>query len=128
MKIIIAGGVYVLKSDAKLEDLKYVQKYSPDTLVLKDEDGDPTFAISVGCTSSISKYGVCFNTETHDEDKLACITMPLPSGITNAQEYVVDQIGDILANLTEIEGLIAGAIEGVKAKRAAVAESIEVVA
>ena len=124
MKTIIAGSVYVLKSDCTKADLEKVQSYDPKALTIFDEKGVPTFGIAVGPIASVTNKGVVYSEETRD-DKHACITLPLPKG-ENATEYVVDKLLPILDKVNEIEGRIPGVIDEINAKREAVAQAINV--
>lgn len=128
-KVTLAGEAVVITSKFTLEDLKFVQKYRPDALTLVDEDKNPYFAVGV-CGKSygkINKYGAEFATESKDGKKLATIT--LMTGQFNCddiKEAIADEIGSALVNLNRVENGLAAVIEAVKAERASVIESIEV--
>lgn len=124
MKTIIAGSVYVLKSDCAKKDLEKVQSYDPAALTILDEKENPVFAIGVGKVPQITRFGIVYNEETRD-DKHACITLPLPAGV-DAEEYVIDKLLPILDKVNEIEARIPAALEQIDAKRQAVAEAINV--
>jgi hypothetical protein len=131
-KITIAGNAVVITSSMKLEDLKTIKKYRPEALVLKGgEDGkEPIFVVSVTDDGygSINKYGATFASETHDEAKLATITMAGEfADETNICEAVADAFGSAKSNLDKIEATLSEVLEEIVADKKAVMESITVV-
>ena len=89
-KVTIVGNAVVITSSMKREDLCTIKKYRPDALVLKGgEDGrEPIFGISVGtCCGSINSVGATFGGETHDEAKLATITLTACGVEGDIKEY-----------------------------------------
>lgn len=127
-KVIIAGNAVVINSSVKLEDLKKVEKYRPSALTLYGgEDGkEPVFRVTVGTgTGSINKNGACFSGATHDEAKLATITMVV-GNTENIKEFVADEFGGALINLSKIEEKLPGIIADIASERNAVMNSISV--
>lgn len=128
-KIIIAGNAVVITSAMKLEDLRTITKYRPDALVLKGgEDGrEPIFAVSIAddC-GEINKYGASFCSESHDDAKLATITMTACSADEDIRKFVVDQIGSAVINLNKLEETLPAVLEEIEAERAAVMDSITI--
>jgi len=102
-KIVIAGDAVVVTSALKLEDIHTIEKYRPKALVLKGgEDGkEPIFAI--GTTSgagNINEVGASFGRESHDEGKLATVTMVIGSTAVSDPDLVraaVARYGDRIA-------------------------------
>ena len=126
-KITIVGDAVVITSAAKLEDLELVQKYRPEALVLKDEEGNEVFAVGVG-GSSINNWGVEFNSATHDERKLATITGVIKGydGEGDVRELVADEFGVVFANLNKIEETLPTVIREIKDQRTALIAGITV--
>ncbi len=112
-KINIAGNVFVITSAYSLEQLKQVERYRPEALTLKDEDGNVTFAVGTG-SSSFGKIGVSFNDTTYDEHKLACITLNIPNGTQDAKQYVADYVGMAFLKLQNIEARLSGVLEEIE--------------
>lgn len=129
-KVTIAGDAVVVASSLKLEELKTIQKYRPNELVLKGgEDGkEPVFAISVtDGPGSINSYGVSFGRETNDGSHNAAVTMFIPEGVTtNVREWVADKIGGALVNLNKLEERLPGVLSAINAEKQGVMESISV--
>lgn len=129
-KIVIAGDAVVVTSSLKLEDIRTIAKYRPKELVLKGgEDGkEPIFAIGVtdGC-GNINEVGASFGRETHDEEKLASITMCTGAGTTgDIKEWVADRIGGAIINLNKLEEKLPAVLEEIEAEKAEVMSNITV--
>lgn len=59
-KITVLGDTIQIKLDLTKTDFEKVQNYAPDTLKIKNKEGDEVFGISVG-NAHWSKYGVAFS-------------------------------------------------------------------
>lgn len=130
-KIVIAGDAVVVTSAMKLEDLRTIAKYRPEALILKGgEDGkEPVFAVSVTKgNGEINKYGASFGSESHDDAKLATITMT--AGCADGEdikEFVADCIGSAIIDLGNLEETLPSVLEEIIAEKAMVMDSISVV-
>lgn len=130
-KITIAGDAIVVTSAKTLEDIKTLEKYNPKALRLYDTDEDgkkfETFCVcSTGGDGSINQYGASFGSVTHDDDKLATITMAIPRGVKDAVEYAADKIGMAIVMLNQVEAQFEEALAKVAADKATVLENITV--
>ena len=128
-KVKIVGSAAVVISSKKLEDIKTLEKYRPKALSLFSEDGKEAL-FTVGSTvgkGSIGKYGASFGDASHDEEKLATITLDIPSGVENATEWAVDTIGVALNDLNKVESQIKIALEEVLGELDEVRNNIAVV-
>ena len=127
-KITIVGDAMVITSSKTLEDIKLLERYRPKALALYTEDGkEETFR--VGTTTgvgSIGTYGASFGSVSHDEDKLATITMNIPSGIEDAINYVEDVIGTAIISLNKVEEQFDDALAEVRAEKAEVRSNITI--
>ena len=129
-RITIAGDAVVVTSALKLEDIKTIAKYRPNELILKGgEDGkEPIFGIGVtsGC-GSINEVGASFGRESHDEDKLATITMCTGSDVTgDVKEWVADHIGGAIIKLNKLEEKLPAVLAEIADEKAAVMSNISV--
>lgn len=129
-KIVIAGDAVVVTSSLKLEDIRTIDKYRPKELILKGgEDGkEPIFAIGVtdGC-GNINEVGASFGRETHDDEKLASITMCTGVGATgDIKAWVADRIGSAIINLNKLEDKLPAVLEEIEAEKAEVMSNITV--
>lgn len=128
-KIKVAGNALVVESSKKFDEIKLLEKYRPNALVLFEEDGK-TEKFRVGTTKgegSIGKYGASFGGAAKDNSGKAVITMMMPEGVTDAKEYAEDVIGVAIILLNKVEEQFASALEEVNAEKAKVRESIELV-
>ena len=130
-KIVVNGNSAVIKSAVTLEDLKYVEKRAPNALVLMGgEDGkEPVFRIGVSKNGngSVDRFGAIFDATTTSGDGTATITMALCPFDGDLKEFLVDQLGAQVRQITAIEESIPGIIEQVNADRAALMSQIEVI-
>lgn len=126
-KITVAGNVFVVTSDFTLEDLKRVERFRPDALTLKDEEGDPTFIVKAGCSGGIMSGAVIFAESTRDGRKAACVTCKLPEIPENkdVRDVLADEIGGIITNLSKIEEALPAVLDEINAEHAAIAEAID---
>lgn len=125
----IFGEAIVVTSAIKLEDLKKVERYSRDSLILKGgEDGkQPIFGVCVAQEGmgNISSISVSFAPTTRNAEGYATVTMTIPDGVANAKEWMVDKFGGALMNLAALEKELPAVVEKIKADAKAVADSIE---
>ena len=129
-KITIAGEAVVITSALKREDIELLEKYRPDALILKGgEDGKkPIFRIATTTgAGDINKYGASFGGETHDEAKLATITMM--SGVVgeDIREAVAEKVGTAILNLNKLEATLPEVLDEISAEKAAILDNIQVI-
>lgn len=129
-KITVVGEAIVITSTLKREDIEKVAKYRKNALVLKGgEDGkEPIFKIGLTKSNagSINQYGAEFGGETHDDAKLATITLAAPGLGENARDEVAELVGAAILNLNKLEETIPAVLEEINAERDRVLENIVV--
>lgn len=128
-KVVIAGEAVVVTSAVKLSDLRKIAKYRPDALVLKGgEDGkEPIFRVGVcNGTGKINKYGAEFGSETHDEAKLATITLVNGGLEGDIREAVAESLGCSILNLNKLEETFPAVLAEIDAEKDAILENITV--
>lgn len=123
-RITIAGDAIVITSTKTLEDIKKLEKSNPKALTLfeTNEDGKKEEVFTVGSTNgngSINGFSAAFGSVTHDERKLATITMLIPSGVEDAMEYAYEKIGGSLSKLKKVEEQMGPAIANAAREKAA---------
>ncbi len=126
-KITIAGFAVVITSGMKLEDIRTIQKYRPEALVLRGgEDGkEPIFKIGVSKDAGrISKYGAEFASATYDEAKLATITLACENVEGDIKEFVADNIGANVMLLSKLETTLPAVLEEIAAQKAQILANI----
>ena len=128
-KTVIAGDDVVITSALKLEDIKTIEKYRPKALVLMGgEDGkEPVFAIgTTPGAGNINAVGASFGAETHDDSKLACITLFLTGVTGDVKDWVADRLGAAIINLNKLEEKLPAVLEEIAAEKATVMSNITV--
>lgn len=129
-KATVVGDALVVTSALSLEDIKTVEKYGPEHLVLKGgEDGkEELFAIcSCEGPGDINDVGAAFGRSTRDDGGFACITMMVGDIKGDAAQYVADLIGPALYKLNKLEEQIVAAMPEIEAYKAAMLDSIQIV-
>ena len=127
-KITIAGDSIVVTSSKTLDAIKDLEKYCPKALRLF-EDGklNEVFRVASGAVGVINGNGAVFASTTHDQNKYASITMPIPAGTADAKEYAAEKIGRAVAKLNKVEEQFEEAIKAVAEEKAAILQTITVV-
>ncbi len=120
-KITIAGDALIVTSSKTLEALKTLEEYNPDALRLfednKDGKREEIFRVSTTADKgSINQYGASFASATHNEEKLAAITMSIPTGTENATEYAVKRVGKAVLLLNRVEDGIDTALAAISSE------------
>lgn len=131
-KILIAGNAVVIRSGLQLADIKKLEKYSPKSLYLYEEDEEtgkkfPVFR--VGTTKgngSASSSAVFFGSACHSEDGLATITTQLPEGVTSVRDWVADEYGLAVVRLNKIEAGFEASLTAVDEAKAEMEANIEI--
>lgn len=111
-KVTVVGNAAVITSSVKLEDIKRVEKYRPEALILLSEDGkEPIFRVGTASgNGGISKYGVEFAEESRDSEKRAVITLGFEANTDDLKKSIVEAIGSSLIKLNKVEENIASVL------------------
>ena len=129
-KITIAGNAIVVTSSMKLEQLANIKKYRPKALILMggENNKEEIFTIDVGnggC-GDINGYGAYFCNATHDNDKMACITMCMEGVTGDIKEFVADKLGSAIIHLNKLEQALPAVLDEITAEKATIMENITV--
>jgi len=129
-KLQVIGNAGVITSTLKLEEIKTIQKYRPEALVLKggEEGKEDIFAISAGKQGSINQYGATFADATRDREGLATITLGIFFEGTNEElkEHLADKFGTALVHLGELEDKLPAVLREIGEKKEEMLAQIEV--
>lgn len=126
--IIIAGNTAVVTSAFTMDQLQKLKKYNPQALCLKDEEGKKVvFMVDVATKGSVSPMGIVFNASAFDGSDKAVLSMEIPAGTANVEQWVMDNIGTSIIKLNTLEGQLGAALDAVAADEAAVRESISII-
>lgn len=125
----IVGGVAVIESALKLEDIKKLAKYRPAALSLFEgtgKDKEEVFQIGAGRGyGSISTYGASFGGHTTTDGK-ATITIEIPEGTEDPKAYIADKVGVAILNLNKVEAQFEAANADIDQEIAAINANITV--
>lgn len=125
----IVGGVAVIESALKLEDIKKLAKYRPAALSLFEgtgKDKEEVFQIGAGRGyGSISTYGASFGSHTTTDGK-ATITIEIPEGTEDPKAYIADKVGVAILNLNKVEAQFEAANADIDQEIAAINANITV--
>lgn len=130
-KIVIAGDAVVVTSSVKKSDLEKVEKYRPEALNLMggEDNKDVVFKVSTttGEKGSFGKYGVEFNSETHDDEQLATVTLPLKVTGADVRDQVAEKIGVAILNLNKVEAGIPAVLAEIDSEKQSILDNIAIV-
>lgn len=126
-KVSVVGNAAVITSAMKLEDIKLLEKYRPEALMLMGgEDGkEPVFRVGTG-GGTINEYGVSFDGETRDDNKFATLTIVIETD-RDIKETLADHIGAAVMMLNKVEKTASEAVEAVRNERKEFMDSITVI-
>ncbi len=106
-KVKVTAENVIIESSASLEELKRIERFTPEALQLSDEDGKVYFGINTGNQSMISEFGVTFADETIGDAKHAYIAIPVLESVKNSNDdiktFVAENYGKAIKNLNTIE-------------------------
>ena len=128
-KITIAGDAVVVTSAMKLEDLKTIAKYRPQALQLMGGENNKEVVFAVGTargSGSISKYGASFSGETHNDKKLATITLNFDKPEGDVKDWVTDNIGTAIISLNTLEDKLPGVLEAIAKEKEIIVSNITI--
>ncbi len=123
-KLTIAGDAIVITSSRTLEEIKTLEKYKPEALVLKNDKDEVCFKVGTGA-GNINNYGVSFSEVSRTGDGKATLTMTL-CDVTDAVKFVSDNFGMALINLNKVEEQFDEALEEVTEQQAEILANITI--
>lgn len=99
------GEAVVITSEAKLEDIRKIAKYSPQSLVLMGgEDGkEPVFAVGLSSKRSGSINSVSVDFGGCNEDGFAQVTVSYCGPDGDVKAHLADSIGPQITMLGKLE-------------------------
>lgn len=130
MKAKLHGKAFVLTSDFTVEDIAFLENYSPEDLFLYEAQPNgtnkPVFEIGVCPLSEqplIGDQAIIFNDK--DAEGHAQITVMLPHGLENVKDFVADVYGTVINNLKDVEFGMEEKLAAAKERRQAILDTIE---
>ncbi len=100
----VIGCACIIFSAFTLDELKEMQQFMPDAMTMRDDKGEPIFAISVDETQpgSLNKYGAVFSGKTTSQGN-ATITIVLDPTCENTEKLVREKLGSAILSLVDME-------------------------
>jgi hypothetical protein len=127
-KIKILGNSVRITTDLTAEEIKNLQKYAPEALVLTKETEDKCveeyfrIAYKEG-RDGFTEYGITFPA-TNSTGK-ATITALIPSDVADKKAFVTDKFGRVIKNLIEVEKQAKKGLTAVAKDKATIEAMIE---
>lgn len=127
VKVLNDKTLLVIKSSKKLEDIEFLQKFSPAALCITDEDGEPRFSVGIAKSGDgrLNNIGAEF-APVADSNGLAKITIALPA-CDDVKDYIADNYGQAIANLKVIEADLGAYLGTAQQRRQEVKNMIDIV-
>ena len=100
----ILGCACIIMSAFTPDELRDFQRYMPEVLTMRDERGEPVFAISLDERSpgSINQYGAVFS-RYPNEDGRATMTIIIDPECDDREDAVREKLGSAILSLTDME-------------------------
>ena len=128
-KFVVAGHTCILVSGVKMEDIRKVERFAPEILTLKDEDGNPVFKVTTDhCgEGTFSEFGVEFScTPDMNGYPIATLNVRGADDVEELKTIIAEEFGMVVTNLAKVEALIPQALEEINASIAAAKAKIEI--
>ena len=125
-KTLIVGCACVVISTFTPEELKDFECYLPDALTMRDEKGEPVFAISLDekSSGSLTKYGAVFSKRTNSEGH-ATITIIIDPECDDPEDAVRGALGSAIISLVSMEESLMGRLHDLNEKKTLLVEHIQ---
>lgn len=128
MKVIVTGNSVSIISSIALEDIKTINKYRPEALILTEGNGKektPVFRICTGNTASMNENGVCFTAKTSDGK---AVMTEIFSGISekDTKEQVADKYGCGILRLKKLEESLPEVLKAIETQKSTIMNAIDV--
>ena len=103
-KSLVVGCACIIFSEFTPDELRDFQCFMPEALTMRDDHGDPIFAISLEETSpgSLNEYGAVFSNKTNKQGH-ATITIVIDPECEDTEKLVRDSLGSSILRLIRME-------------------------
>lgn len=129
MKIKTIENMAVIELGVTAEELEKVSKYSPDSLVIRDDEGDEVFKLTITDTPTVKGAISCFGAAFSISNDKPLLWIGIPNESVGSAEdkeaYLLNKIGMEMTHIKAIESQITKALRYVDAKIDAVRDCIE---
>lgn len=128
-KTTIVGDAIVITSALTLEGIRTIEKYRPKSLLLMGGEGGKEQIFRIGTTfgaGNINACGASFNSESHDGNKYATITLTVECPQGDVKNFVAESIGGALINLNKLEATLPEVLNEIAAEKETIMENITI--
>ena len=125
-KIKVMGDTVQICSSLTTEEIKKAKFYAPKALELRDENGEPYFAIGIG-NAHYGKSGVMFSSTDHEGKAFMTTDNPVTNDHSNReaeQEILTRTFAAIVAKLKQVENQVLEAVDEIEDFEIETAEAI----
>lgn len=120
----VIGDAMIVTSAIKMEDIKLLQRLDPDSLVARDKDDEPVYAVFTGNSGFMENTGIRF-TGT-DRNGFATTTILLPSATQNQrEEFIKENYAMAITALQAMEELLIEYLISFKTKYNEAMQAVE---
>lgn len=131
LKTTIVMDEVIISSNYTPEDICRIEKFAPEALVIKDNDGNEVFSYEYGgtCIVPVSKFGITFSTVNNDGK--ACAKVKLPSNLETTEDkkkWIGEELGAGLRAASVIEGRFARVLNEINSSIEDIISEITVIA
>lgn len=122
MKVSVKHNMMFIVSDYSLDELRKVERYHHEAMLLYAADGAEVFRVTVSpMTSNVGNYGICFAYQGFDGKAVFNCQIPYDRKTAeDVREWIIEEYGVILQNLSAVEEKISNAMNEIAATEAAV--------
>lgn len=127
-KIKVMGDFLQITSALPYAIIKRTKKYKPEALVLKDEEGEPIFAVDLG-TSHWSKNGIVFSSIDYNGFAFTTTNNPVSGDHSDSREeekkIILSFFAEVITKLNAVEAQIADCFQEITAMEEQAVASIQ---
>ena len=127
MKLVSAYANVTLESGLTKDQFKQAVKHCPDSLILRDEDKRPIFALEIKGTGCITSGGVCYDNMTGEGKPFTTVMdKNMPADLEKRAVYLNETYGRIVFLVKKTEDQVTAALAAIASEVQTVADAIVV--
>ena len=120
----VIGDAMIVTSAIKMEDIKLLQRLDPDSLVARDKDDEPVYAVFTGDSGFMENTGIRFTGA--DSNGFATVTILLPpASQAQREEFIKENYAMAITALQAMEELLIEYLISFKTKYNEAMQAVE---
>ena len=129
MKTSIVLNELVVSSSLTPEEIKKIEKFAPEVLEERNEDGNIEFVYKVGKTGCLTNFGIMFDTVDNDGKAAVKVLIDCDGTKEEKKKWVAQEYGAALKRAMHMEDeFFATAIENIDKNIQDIMDGLEVIA